>query len=111
MDWTQMAAQFGLPVALLAALVWGLWQAAVWSAENVVRPIVAAHQQYLKATQAQGTRIATDLAEAQEHASEQAQTISDSLEVIKQTNVQSAASLAQIAATLPTVCRFTPEKK
>jgi hypothetical protein len=108
MDWMTIATQFGVPVAFLAAILYGGSKAAQWTALNVVQPIVAAHRQFLEATLAQSNKVASDLASFQEQSSKQSQTISDNIEIIKDTNVRAAVSLSQIVSQLPTVCRVPP---
>jgi len=109
MDWTAIINQFGVAVAVLAAVLWGVWQTAIWMAENVAKPIVNAHREYLIATKANAEKIAADLADANDKRSQHDKKVAESLDVIRQTNVESAGSLAKIAASLPTICQV--EKK
>ena len=48
MDFNALATTFGVPVALLVALLLGLWRAGVWTASNVVKPLADRHILHLQ---------------------------------------------------------------
>lgn len=41
MDFVQIAQTFGIPVALLLIILWGIWRAGTWAATKVGEPLTA----------------------------------------------------------------------
>jgi hypothetical protein len=61
MDWVQVAQTFGLPVVLLLLLLLALWRVLRWTGDNVVKPLVAKHLEFMdSAMKAMGT-LATNM--------------------------------------------------
>lgn len=52
MDFFQLLQQFGVAVACLAALGWGVWRALRWGAEQILSPLVSAHIDFIQQLQA-----------------------------------------------------------
>ena len=45
--WLQIAQSFGLPVGILAVVLFALWRVLIWAGANVVAPLVAKHLAFL----------------------------------------------------------------
>jgi len=43
-----IAEKFGLPVALMLGMAWGISQGTIWVGENVVKPILTTHLELVK---------------------------------------------------------------
>lgn len=111
MDWADIASKFGVPATVLAVVFYGVWKSLTWTAENVVKPIVEAHRNYLDKTAADTANVAASLRESDKRQAEQNTAMQSALEVIKQTNIQSAGALEQIKVSIPTICRAAINQK
>jgi|CXWL01.1.fsa_nt_gi hypothetical protein len=61
MNVTAIAGQFGIPVAILAAVGLGIWKSLSWFAKEIAKPLAEGHLTYLTTTAQQTDKMCDTL--------------------------------------------------
>lgn len=98
MEFTQIAATFGVPAAILAFFAYAMWRASIYMSKRVVEPVVASHLALMQSLQDGVPELRARLDELSDSHQHLATAIHDNTTSIKMALKEQTDSLLKVYA-------------